>query len=286
MQIEARDPYASVECVRERIENFSARVAVGTHGELRPVPKVWITSEPHPFQLARSRRGAEIHTLQRENQLYIEGELSTVDAAIALLRPLSAGTASAAVAGAWAAIETLLCGPGDDVRVEAADRLAHIVACSFPRAELTQLSYTVENEGGLLASRLAACPTNRERARVLANAIGSGVPIPLSDPSDVAALERVRAMSSNPYTALRDVVKYANAAFRRLYRCRNMVLHWGRLEGPTLRTCIRTTAPLVGAGIDRIAHAWFIDKVEPRRLAAKARVSLETAGSHLVDLLE
>jgi hypothetical protein len=261
MEIEARDPYAAVETARERIENFAARVAVGTYGEIKAVPKAWIASEREPFPLNRPRRGVEIHTLQRENQLYVEGKLSEVDAAIGLLRPVNAGTTSAAIAGAWAAIETLLCGPGDEERVQAADRLAAIVACSFPRADLTQVSYAVEKAGGPLVEQLRSCGSNRERARLMATLIDSGAPLPLRDLSDVAAVERIKSISMNPRSGLRDVVRYTRAAFRRLYRCRNMVLHWGRIEGEIRKACLRTTAPLIGAGIDRIAHAWFIGKI-------------------------
>jgi hypothetical protein len=57
-----------------------------------------------------------------------------------LVEPLDAQPPSAAVAGGWAAIEALLTGPGDrDQRMLAGDRMAALVACSFPRAELTTL---------------------------------------------------------------------------------------------------------------------------------------------------
>ena len=42
-----------------------------------------------------------------------------------------------------------------------------------------------------------------------------------------------------------------------------------------LRVALRTAAPLVGAGIDRIVHAWFSKKTSPLELAARARVRLE-----------
>lgn len=40
-----------------------------------------------------------------------------------------------------AGIEALLTGPGDEDRVSAADRMASLVACSFPRAELARGAY-------------------------------------------------------------------------------------------------------------------------------------------------
>jgi hypothetical protein len=42
-----------------------------------------------------------------------------------------------------------------------------------------------------------------------------------------------------------------------------------------LQAALRTAAPLIGAGIDRIAHAWFANKTNPLELAARARIRLE-----------
>jgi hypothetical protein len=57
-----------------------------------------------------------------------------------------------------------------------------------------------------------------------------------------------------------------------------------------LRACLRTVAPLVGAGLDRIAHGWFVEHCEPLELAARARIKLDTVGSatgsSALDLLE
>ena len=66
-----------------------------------------------------------------------------------------------------------------------------------------------------------------------------------------------------------------------------MVLHWGKTDAVGLRASLRTAAPLVGAGMDRVAHAWFVEKTSPLELAARARVRLETRtlGSAFVDLL-
>src|SRR5207253_4317600 len=116
------------------------------------------------------RRRVEVHALHREDQLYTLGRGSIVDAAIELLGPLDSGSPGPAITGAWAAIEALLSGPGDD-DVVAADRLASLVACSFARAELTALSYSVEKRGGDVADRLSRSETNRDRAALVADAI-------------------------------------------------------------------------------------------------------------------
>jgi hypothetical protein len=223
--------------------------------------------------------------------LYAETTSSNVDAAIELLASLTASLPGAAVAGGWAAIEALLTAPGDQERALAGDRMASLVACSYPRAELTHLSYRVQEEvGGEVGNRLASSNCNRDRASLLACMIQSNEPIMLSGASDAAALARIRDLLASPGGALKDIQAHAAAAFRRLYRQRNMVLHWGRIDAVALRASLRTAAPLVGAGMDRIAHAWFVKRTSPLELVARARIRLETLESRdasaCVDLLE
>ena len=65
----------------------------------------------------------------------------------------------------------------------------------------------------------------------------------------------------------------------RLYRQRNMVLHGARMDAVALRASLRTAAPLVGAGIDRIIHAHYVGKVAPLPLTARAQIALATIGT-------
>ena len=190
--------------------------------------------------------------------------------------PLDMESPSPAVAGGWAAIEALLTGPGDKERVLAGDRMAALVACSFPRAEFTDLSYKLEKQGGDLAEKLKECTSNRNRAGLLVGSIVAGAPPKFQHPSDVAALERMLALLKSPSRSLEDIEHHVSTAFRRLYRHRNMVLHWGRTDSVGLRACLRTAAPLMGAGLDRIAHAWLVGGTHPLELAARARLRLGT----------
>jgi len=82
---------------------------------------------------------------------------------------------------------------------------------------------------------------------------------------------------------------HLSTVFRGLYRNRNIVLHGGKTDAVGLRSSLRNAAPLVGAGMDRIAHAWFVEGLEPVQIAARAAVRLATAGApdgpEIVDLL-
>ena len=79
-------------------------------------------------------------------------------------------------------------------------------------------------------------------------------------------------------------------SLRRLYRQRNIVLHGGSTESVALDAALRTAAPLVGAGLDRVAHAYLADGITPLALAATAETSLALAGAQdappVTDLLE
>lgn len=288
-RVSARDPWAAVQKTVETVTLLESRVALGTTSRLRPLDQAWIEGTKRSFPFAPEKRRVEVHALHREDKLYTVERASIVDAALELLGALNSGAPSPAVAAGWAAIESLMTGPGDQ-DVLAADRMAAIVACSFSRAELTEVSYRIEEQGGAIATELAGCATNRDRAAVVAREIKAGRVFAFPNGSDTAALARVTEMITTPQSLLRDVQGHVTSAFRRLYRNRNLVLHGGRTDAIGLRAALRTTAPLAGAGMDRVAHGWFVQKIRPMELAARARIAIETAGSPgapgVVDLLE
>ncbi len=105
--------------------------------------------------------------------------------------------------------------------------------------------------------------------------------ITLSKWSDRATLQRMRRVLEQPTETLNDIRRYATFAFRRLYRQRNLVLHGGKTNAVALRACLRTAIPLIGAGIDRIAHAHYVEELPPLALAARAQVALRTIDGRL-----
>jgi hypothetical protein len=286
--VPARDTWAAIQTTVDNVDQLTSRVALGTDSHLRPTGQAWIEGRAETFSFRRDPRLVEVHALHRENKLYSQTETSIVDAALELLGSLNAGPGSSAVGAGWAAMEALLSGPADP-DVIAAERMATLVACAFVRAELTYLSYQLQKAGGALANALAVCATNRDRSFVLAAAITSGQAMTPAEDSDFAALERMRRVLATPSVALLDIQQHVACSFRRLYRVRNLVLHGGLTDALGLSSVLRTSAPLVGAGIDRIAHAYYVDRVRPMELAAKASIGLTILGSkhgvHPVDLL-
>lgn len=290
LQVSARDPRSAIQTAAETLDRFAARVQLGTRGQLLALPDVYIKTHNKSYPLRQRRRKVEVDALHRESQLYTaDRSVSSVDSAIELLSPLDASSPSTAVAGGWAAIEAILTAPGDEDRLSAGYRMAALVTSSFPRAELTALSYKLEKLGGSLATDIAACPTNRDRAALVLEHISTGQPTNLTHPADLAAVERLKEVLSNPQKKLNDINNHLSTVFRDLYRNRNIVLHGGKTDAVGLRSSLRNSAPLVGAGMDRIAHAWFVEGLQPVQIAARAGVRLAVAGAsdgpNLVDLL-
>lgn len=290
-RLAAKDKWAAVQSAVDTVDQLSSRVALGTDSRLRPIATAWVEDKdgtPRQMPFRRDPRNIEIHALHREDKLYVLEKASIVDAAFQLIGSLDAAPASTALAAGWAAIEALLSGTGD-ADVLAGHRLGTLVACSFARAELTDLSYKIEASGHAIAPQLSHAATNQARARVVADAIGAGTDLELGEASDAAAVQRMSKLLKAPHDNVREIQSYATAAFVRMYKNRNLVLHWGKTDAVGLQSNLRTAAPLVGAGMDRIAHGWFVEKLSPMELAARARYSVETVGSlrgpHIVDLL-
>ncbi len=280
--VKARDPWSAIEQVAETVGQLAARFAVGTGSRLMPTEFAWVMNEREEIPLRFAKRGVEIGALDRNSKLFEQNPANKVDAAIELLAPLDDGPPGPASAGAWSAVEALLSAVDDGENVSSADRLASLIACSFPRAELTRLAYAHrQNSNDALAVSIAGAITNRERAQCVEKAIKSGAQLALVDASDRAAMSRIVEVMAEPRKKLVDIEAHARSAIRRLYRQRNLVLHDGNLGAVALRASLRTVAPLIGAGIDRIAHAAFVHGTEPMMLAAMARVQLDLLGRDL-----
>ncbi|MEV6980748.1 hypothetical protein AB0M95_05730 [Sphaerisporangium sp. NPDC051017] len=302
----ALDPYRAAEQARQMVERMVARSSFlrPSQGRITPLPHVWVAGHQSTIPLHPPARGADVLSLVGERHLYrVEGPLSRTDEALELAAPLNQGPLGPAVAGAWAAVESLLCHPHDVQEGErsgkavAADRLAAIIACSWPRAELTALAHRHKpQEPDDLAKRVAVCTTNRERGRCVAEALlasGSSA-LDFSGArtrySDGPAARRMVALLVDPRRVLGEVMGTCRITLRRLYRTRNIVLHGGATQGVALQAALRTAAPLVGAGLDRIVHADQTERLAPLDLAARAEVALRLVGGEtglsVVDLLE
>jgi hypothetical protein len=309
-RIIARDAYGAAERVRQLYERMSARSLFSRRdrGGLAALSHLWVAGHSEPLPVIGPARSADILALQYKGHLYdVHDARHAIDDALELAAPINQTSPGPAVAGAWAAVESLLSHPGDPVdederggKAVAADRLAAIVACSWPRAELTTLiaRHCSGNKQPLddLARRRNECATNRDRAQLLVDEIAThGVEVlnfrgRTAWQSDVAAAERMKDMIAEPRRVLGEVRHAVQIAMRRLYRARNVVLHGGSTSSVVLDATLRTAAPLLGAGLDRIAHGHFEYGLEPLALSARAELALDLVdgetGLSVVDLLQ
>ncbi|MGA5217106.1 integrase [Streptomyces cinereoruber] len=299
--IQARDPLSAADQARQLVDRMTARSEFlrGRRGGILPLPYIWVAGHNTPVPLEPPARGVDVLSLVYEGHLYKVDTLSRIDDALELAAVSNRGPLAPGVAGGWAAVESLLVHP-DDPRGEgersgkavAADRMAAIIACSWPRAELTTLAHRHQPaQPDALSEAIAACTTNRERARLVADALRAGGPEALAlNYTDTAAAQRMAALVQDPRKQLNEVNSAFRIAMRRLYRTRNIILHGGATQGVALEASLRTAAPLLGAGLDRIVHASYIEGLDPLDLAARAEVALQLVdgetGLAVVDLLE
>lgn len=304
-KVTALDYFAAAEQVVATVDRLKARSSHGRFfGGKSPetVGFIWVKAaqKTHKIRLKKEPRSAFVLSLEAEGKLYdmdAADSPTPVDDALELAAPLNYGPPGPAVSGGWAAIEALLTTPSDpdDSRegrgAVAADRMATLVTASWPRGELTTLSHRHSPSAtDRLSAQLEHISINSERARLVAEALRSGRALALANPSDRASESRMYALVNAPKATLQDVNNHMRTAVRRLYRQRNILMHGGTTSSIALPTALRTAAPLIGAGLDRITHAALVEGVDALQLSARARLNLDLLGGddarHLVDLLE
>lgn len=291
-KVAAPDKWSAVAKVVQQLEQYEARVKIGTRERSLRVEVIWVAGCDGESFVRQPARKVDVLALARQERLYASAVDNPVDSALQLAAPMEDGSTTSAVAGGWAAIETALTAPGDIGNVLAADRMADIVACSYVRAELTKLAAVYEQESSdELGQAIADSSENRGRCRLLLKSIlDPSETIEFRDSSHAAALMRIERILQEPKAELTEIRERAQRAFRRLYRHRNLLLHGGLSGAVGVDRSLTAVAPILGAGLDRLAHAWLVEDLEPLDLAARARVGIELLGSgdgaSLIDLLE
>ena len=277
--VPARDPWSAVEAAAELFAQAAARVTIGSrNGHLRTKGIGWVRGEAQDFPLSpRTRvRLLSLKTAQHVFDVSTDPADAVVYDALEIFSALESGTRGAAVTGGWAAVEGLLLRPGESPHVRAADRLAAIIACAFPRAELTTLSHRHRPVApDALAAELDGVEANVVRCRIVEESIRAGALPVVLRPSDRALLRRVEGMVADPGIRLANVRRYVSDTLRRLYTHRNLIMHAGSFQSVTLRATLRTAPKLVAAGVDRVVDARLgARKLDPLALAARAEAEL------------
>ena len=278
---EARDPHAAMYELLEWQQKLLARVQLG----LGQPEKVEFESDAVDVSANKIRtpledlRSIRLPSIQR-NRLFVGGDKSEqqLDGAIALLASQSGEVRGASIASVWAAAEGVLGRPGGK-GTDVADRLADIVTCSFPRAEIGELARSwLETNTGALADELRD-QASADQARIMSTQL-----MTIGDPgfklaSDKAAVVRYVQLASQPEAVLKRVRNYYSGAFRRLYYQRNFVMHAAKFDSVTLGVSVRTAPALVAAALDRVVNAQHAKvPISPLALAARAEIELDMVG--------
>lgn len=284
LTFEARDPYSAISMAVAWMQRLEDRVSVGLGKQgIKFGEKIVDVTTRKIREYRGEVRPLNLPSVQRNGQYLASATGSSVQAriddALGMLAANQHRSTPTGIASIWAALEALLGLPGAK-GVEAADRLADIVACSFPRAELTELARRWERTGSDdLAQELGELPTTAEKAGRMLRAISEGAAPSFEAPKDVAALNRTLQLLASPGDVLARVRGYYVSTFRRLYYQRNFIMHAGKLDSVSLRATSRTAPQLVAAGIDRLVNASFVLDIDPHGLAARARNELKLIGT-------
>jgi hypothetical protein len=293
LKLEARDAASAVEVVADAVAQVAARVEVGSRlGHLVPKGVAWVAGDSKEYRL-RAQTRVQLRSLKTAEHMYdisFAPEDAVVHDAVEIFASLASGSRGSALTGGWAVIEGLLLRPTEKPDIQAADRLADIVACAFPRAELTALSYRHKPTADALGQELAQLTINIDRCRVVERHIKNGGTLVVARASDEAMQRRVISMIAAPEVKLPNVRRYVAETFRRLYTQRNLIMHGGSFRSVTLRATLRTAPKLVAAGIDRVLDARLNEaRTTPLALAARAQAELSLLGTpaarELCDLL-
>ncbi len=286
LEIESRDPWSAVEDARVTVARGDARAKVSSPSNDNIRLNGWarVAGDKRAYEIRPTPRQVEIGSLVRQSAVYRfdDGLAPATDDALELASYMESPSAGAAVTGGWSAIEALLIRPGEGSHHLAADRLASLIACSLPRAELTPLAFRhQENTDDALAQALSESHANYAKVQHVEAHLRAGNRLNLSESNDLAAQDRIVAIIQDPRIQLGQIKDYVTESLRRLYNQRNTVAHAGSLRSAALSATIRTTLSLVGAGLDRIVHAQLESdgELQPLSLVARADVELRLVGT-------
>jgi hypothetical protein len=290
LTVTAHDIYAAADAARDRVAALANKFDFGGRRELVVGSEMWLKGVRNPEPVHGSTRRVEVRSLERREKLWSHSMPRNLEAALELMAPLKRGPVPAAIIGAWAAIEGLLIGPGDQGKHTAAERISLIVGCALVRAEMTSLAWAHQRAAAdQLSTDIRNAQANKERARLAVNAISAGNALTLPRVEDRNGLGRIRGLVQDPHGFVEGVARCLEMTFGALYRQRNALAHAGGTDAVALQSTLSRAAPLVAAGVDRIVDVVLEESISPLELAARASLRLDNLrGRHAsaaVDLL-
>ena len=296
--VSARDLASAALAVSSELQRMAAKTLFLRRPQGLTYAPYFYPEAGNAQSLTQGNQSVTAMSLVRTGVLYSHRDTGhrsgVLDDAVQLASTLVTGTPSVAAAGAWAALESVLV-TGSDAsdrtvgRSAAADRAAKILTSSWPRAELTRLSYKIDKSqcaGRVCHDLDRVGERNLERAQIIWAGIGSGSISGFHKPRDQAAFLRMTALLSDTRSVLGRVEAYLRSSLRRLYRQRNMVLHGGSDRPIAISATVRTAGPLVAATLDRLVHAAEIDGLTAFEALARSEVFLGSAKSGGLNLLD
>lgn len=269
-KIKSKDENSLLSNISEIFDRINSRISIGSKIKASLIDEAFIKGFKNPLKIKKENRDIKIHSFSKRSKLFPTSNLmeTKLDHVIELLNVLDKSNPGAATASGWSAIESLLISKGDS-KILAANRISAIICCSYLRAELTTLSYSLEKKD--LPQNFNEL-SNVEKSRHCLTRLKNHQ-TNFKNYNDEIGKNRVLTFINNPKKFIEEIKFNASYAFKAFYRQRNIVVHGGKSHGILMTNVLNVISPLVSAAFDRIIHA-YEEGTEPLEIVAKAETGL------------
>lgn len=280
LQVIALDKYSAFKAVRRRISQAESRVRAGSKRRtLTLSDNAWVN--PGAFKADLSRNQSLTISIPA---LDVEGGKHTfqkfhnqIESALDLLAGFDNGIERSSCINAWAAVESLLADREDFGQIATvSSRAADILTCRLLVGELLALATTHIRAGkDALSETLRNLPP-KERVTAIEQHLRTGQTLTVGEGVGKIRLIHLQSIISST-KSIREAHEGIEAAFRRLYRARNSIIHAGETEPYGFSQIMTSSAILLGALLDAVIES-HRSTGEPASLTAvKAHWAIEEA---------
>lgn len=216
LKVTAKEMTGAAQVVRSESDRYATRTLLATAFTLSRLPKLWVSGSAAPVDLSHDRRGVALEELFREDSVFVQRLKQKRRRSPRITRSFERQSPAAAVTGKRGAIEGLLA-PSED-RSAAVDNLTSLLACSFPRAELTKFGHQVRHQFPEQYVDLENPITNLHRACVIGSMIIAETMPALQELCNHAAVTCMGKLFRNPKGELEIIREVIADSFPRLYK--------------------------------------------------------------------
>lgn len=268
--VNALDKYSAITQVRRAVTQAESRVRVGGgRRQLQLSDIAWVNPGSFSVNLwSRRSRAISIPAIDAEGGLHTFFELpEQMESSLDLIAGFGMGTERSNCISAWAAVESLLADREDFGQIaQVAGRAADILTCRLLVLEISALAKTHSRAGKDVLSETLRGALLEDQVMITIRHLQEGGALAVGRGVGKVRLFSVQDLLASPQK-VRETRNGLEAAFVRLYRARNSIVHSGEIEPHGFLQIMASAEVLLGALLD-VVIAHFRTTGEPAGLAA------------------